>query len=336
VTTSGAAGRWVHVTLALVTIGLLALFARGVDWHRAWDAATNASPGILAIAVVANLASLAVKGVRWSLFLEAAGVTGMAAVIRATFAGAALNNVLVANGGDAARVAALARQSATSSAAVLATLVVDRACDLISYTVLFVVAAFALPVPPSVAKWRVAGAIALVAVLCVVALIGWRSSRPSTESTKPPDEPISRVRRYWRQLAATTGAVSTPSRLAAAIGLSFIAWAGQWATFHYAARSADFGSTGTTSLLALLLVNASFLIRLTPGNVGVFQLLYTLATTAAGLDRADAVAVAFLIQVIQYIPVTVIGLLIAPSLVRGPTTISPDRMRVRGNSELGP
>ena len=82
-------------------------------------------------------------------------------------------------------------------------------------------------------------------------------------------------------------------------------------------------------------MNASFLIRLTPGNVGVFQLLYTLAATSAGLDRDDAVAVAFLVQVIQYIPVTVIGLLLAPSLVRGPAAVSPDQTRVRGESELG-
>ena len=327
--------RWLHAALAVVTIGLLALFARGVDWRRAWNAATDAKPGILSIAIVANLASLAVKGVRWSLFLEAAGVTGMAAIIRATFAGAALNNVLVANGGDAARVAALARRSGTSSAPILATMVVDRTCDLISYIVLFVVAAFALPVPAALQKWRVPGATALTVVLVLLGTIAWRANRESPEASDAERAKLSRIRRYWSQLASTTAAVSTPSRLAIAVLLSFIAWAGQWATFHYAAVAADFGTSASTSLLALLLVNASFLIRLTPGNVGVFQLLYTLAATSAGLDRDDAVAVAFLIQVTQYIPVTVFGLLLAPSLVRGPTSVSPDQLRVRGESELG-
>ena len=327
--------RWLHAALAAVTIGLLALFARGVDWHRAWTAATNARPAILSIAIAANLASLLVKGVRWSLFLQPAGVTGLAVIIRATFAGAALNNVLVANGGDAARVAALARRSATSSAPVLATLVVDRTCDLISYIVLFVVAAFALPVPAALAKWRVSGAVTLGAVLVILGGIAWRANRARGDRAANRHTEVSRARRYWNQLASTTGAVSTPSRLAVAVLFSFIGWGGQWATFHYGALAADFGTSASTSLLALLLVNASFLIRLTPGNVGVFQLLYTLAATSAGLDRDDAVAVAFLIQVIQYIPVTVIGLLFAPSLVRGPTSVSPDQLRMRGDSELG-
>jgi len=327
--------RWLHIVLAVATIGLLALFARGVDWHRAWRAATDAKPAILSIAIVANLASLAVKGVRWSLFLEPAGVTGTAAIIRATFAGAALNNVLVANGGDAARVAALARRSAMSSATVLATLVVDRFCDLLSYIALFVVAAFVLPVPQTLAKWRGPGAVALTGLVVALGILAWRVSRPSTERATSAQAQRSGVRRYWNQLASTTGAVSTPRRLGVALTLSFVAWAGQWATFHYAALAADFGTSQSTSLLALLLVNASFLIRLTPGNIGVFQLLYTLAATAAGLDRDDAVAVAFLIQVIQYIPVTVIGLLLAPSLVRGPTAVSPDQMRGRGDTKLG-
>ena len=42
--------------------------------------------------------------------------------------------------------------------------------------------------------------------------------------------------------------------------------------------------------------------------------LYALAATAAGLDRDGAVAVAFLISLIQYIPVTSIGLALASSL----------------------
>jgi hypothetical protein len=63
-------------------------------------------------------------------------------------------------------------------------------------------------------------------------------------------------------------------------------------------------------------VNASFLVRLTPGNVGVFQLLYAVAATSAGLDRERAIAAAFLITAIQYIPVVVIGLPFVPALAR--------------------
>jgi uncharacterized membrane protein YbhN (UPF0104 family) len=56
----------------------------------------------------------------------------------------------------------------------------------------------------------------------------------------------------------------------------------------------------------------------------VFQLLYALAATAVGLDKDAAVAAAFLIQLIQYIPVTVVGLLLAPSLARVPRRMAAE------------
>ena len=85
-----------------------------------------------------------------------------------------------------------------------------------------------------------------------------------------------------------------------------------------AAHAAALPISWPVSLLALILVNTSFLARLTPGNVGIFQLLYVLAATAAGLDRNRALAAGLLIQLAQYIPVTFIGLLLTPAFVRSP------------------
>jgi uncharacterized protein (TIRG00374 family) len=312
--------QWVRWLLLAITVALLAIFARSVDWTRAWDAIAHADPVLLGVATVANLASLAVKGVRWWLFLDAAGVPGIGQAVRATLAGAALNNVLIANGGDAARVAAMARRGNVSSAAVLATVAIDRFCDLATYGVLFAFAALALPLPAELARWRSPGLVALGVMAIVGAVLVWRSSMDDTARPEGPsddDAPIlSRAGRYWRRLVETSASVATAPRIAVATLLSLAAWAGQWATFHYAAHAAAFSITSSESLLALLVVNASFLVRLTPGNVGVFQLLYALAATAAGLDRNAAVAVAFLIQLIQYVPVTLVGLLLAPSLVK--------------------
>lgn len=311
--------RWLRWLVAALTLALLAIFARTVDWERAWTAIVRADPALLAIAVLANLASLLVKGIRWWLFLTPAGVAGMSQAVRATFAGAALNNVLVANGGDAARVAAMARRGNVSSAAVLATLAVDRFCDLVTYTALFVGAALTVPLPPELARWRMPGFATLGALGVIAVALVWRGSPRESAADRLDDGGggmLTRVGQYWRHLIATSATIATGPRMVAAIGLSFAGWAGQWATFHYAAHATAFPMSASESLIALLVVNASFLVRLTPGNVGVFQLLYTLAATSNGLEKNSAVAVAFLIQLIQYVPVTVIGLLFTPSLVK--------------------
>jgi uncharacterized protein (TIRG00374 family) len=313
--------------LPLVTAALLALFARSIDWRDAWRATVHADPTLLTIAMVANLASLAFKGVRWWLFLDAIGIRGVSVAIRATMAGAALNNLLVANGGDVARVAAMARRASVSSASVLATAAIDRLCDLVTYAALFVVAAWAITVPPEVARWRGVGLVALglVAIAVAMVVVRGKSTTPGeSEQTAERAPLLVRARAYARRIVTTSAALVTPTRLAIAVALSFAAWAGQWATFHYAAHAAGVTPTAGISLLALIVVNASFLVRLTPGNVGVFQLLHALAATAVGLDKDAAVAAAFLIQLIQYIPVTVVGLLLAPSLARVPRRMAAE------------
>jgi len=319
VSDSGAKRRWLHWAVPAATIVLLALFARKVDWANAWSAIAHADPVLLGLATIANLGTLVVKGVRWTLFLDAVGIHGTGQALRTTFAGHALNNVLVANGGDAVRVAATARNSKVSSATVLATLAIDKLCDLVSYAALFAIAAIWLPLPPLLARWRTAALIALALMAIALAgLVLWRPKRSHSEGLVAAEQRlVERARNYWRRLTATSAELATGRRLAIAVGLSFVAWAGQWATFHYAAHAAAFPTTAADSLLALLVVNLSFVVRLTPGNVGVFQLLYALAATSTGLDKDSAVAVAFLISLIQYIPVTIIGLLLARSLTTG-------------------
>ena len=314
---SGSRRRWLRWAVPAATLVLLALFARKVDWAHAWSAIAHADPTLLGIATLANLGTLVVKGIRWTLFLRVLGIHSTGQVLRVTFVGHALNNVLIANGGDAVRVAAMARLHRISSAKVLATLAIDRICDLVSYAALFVLAAFTLPLPPELARWRTPGILALAALGAVAAVLVLRTPRgPSPEQPVDGDKAtlLSRARDYWHRLSATSAELATPPRLGAAVALAFLAWAGQWATFHFAAHAASFPISPADSLLALLVVNASFLVRLTPGNVGVFQLLYALAATSTGLDKDSAVAVAFLISIIQYIPVTLIGLLLARSL----------------------
>ena len=122
----GKAIRWL-ITGAIIVF--LVIFARTVDWASAWSSIRNASLPLLAIAIGVNFLSLAFKAVRWWLFLRAAGSCSFPLALRATIAGAGLNNVLVANGGEAARVVFVSRATGIQSSTVLATLALERLFD---------------------------------------------------------------------------------------------------------------------------------------------------------------------------------------------------------------
>src|SRR5256885_2282344 len=144
--------RWAVSAAILV---FLILFARTIDWHAAWSSMRHASLPLLAAAIGVNILSVFLKGVRWWLFLRPIGIRSLPLAVRATVAGAGLNNVLVASGGDAARVVFVSRVSGTSSSTVLASMALEKLFDPIGFVVLLVFGVLAFDLPPQFERWEV-------------------------------------------------------------------------------------------------------------------------------------------------------------------------------------
>src|SRR3954471_12624542 len=136
--------RW---ALSAAILVFLVLFARTIDWHAAWSSMRHASLPLLAAAIGVNLLSVIIKAIRWWLFLRPTGITSLPLAIRATVAGAGLNNILIASGGGAVRVGFVWRVTGTSSSTVLATMALERLFDPIGFVFLLVfgVIVFELP-----------------------------------------------------------------------------------------------------------------------------------------------------------------------------------------------
>jgi uncharacterized membrane protein YbhN (UPF0104 family) len=94
-----------------------------------------------------------------------------------------------------------------------------------------------------------------------------------------------------------------------------LAWIGQILTFQLAAAAAHVDIPAAGSLAALLAINLGLLIRATPGNVGFFQFAFALAVEPFGIQRNDAIAVSLLIQTLQILPVTLLGVALAPEFI---------------------
>src|SRR5258707_12797153 len=92
--------RWPNSAAILI---FLIYFATKINWHQAWNSMRHASLPLLAAAIGVNFLSVLIKGGRWWLFLRPIGITSLWLAGRATVAGAGLNNVLVAGGGECRR-----------------------------------------------------------------------------------------------------------------------------------------------------------------------------------------------------------------------------------------
>lgn len=301
--------------LTALILVMLVLFARKVNWNATWQGMRAASLPLLLTAALVNIASIVVKGVRWWVFLRPIGARSLLLAMKATFAGAGLNNVLVANGGEAARVVFVARSAHVPSAKVLATLALERLFELVGYVVLLALAATFLALPPNLekAKYFAIGTLVLMGVLLI-----WLLRRPDVVEAVAGPKPASwhgRLKRYGSRFVSTIGVVSSGPRFLAALLLSVAAWALQVATYQMTARAAHFPMTTVATIAALLAVNLGFALRATPGNVGLFQFAYAATAAAFGLDKDQAIAVAFLIQAQQILPVTLLGIGLAPEFI---------------------
>ncbi len=309
-----AASRILRLALSLLIVAALVLFARKVNWHTTWQSITDANRTILVIAAIVNLLSLALKAVRWWIFLRPVGATSLWMAIKATFAGAGLNNILVANGGEAARVVFVARAAHVKSAKILATLALERMFELIGYIVLLALSVSFLELPPALTRTRPIAWIALAGIAVLLVYLVRRPER--AEVVAPPALGWrSRVAAYMRHFLHTIGGISTGPRFTTAILLSVGIWAMQVWTYSLTARAAHFNLPLVGTVAAILAVNLGFAVRATPGNVGVFQAMYALIAVGFGMDKDQAIAVAFLIQTQQIIPVTLLGVTLAPEFL---------------------
>jgi uncharacterized protein (TIRG00374 family) len=311
-----AVSRSLRAALTVAILAGLVLFARKVNWSTTWEHIADANRTILLAAAVVNLLSLVLKGVRWWIFLRPAGVPSLWLALRATFAGAGLNNILVANGGEAARVVFVARSAHVQSAKILASLALERMFELIGYIVMFVLAVSFLELPPWLSRAR---PVAWIALVLVVGLMIYLVRRPHLDEVTFHETTATgwrgRVAEFFRHFGKTVGGISTGPRFIVALILSVAIWAMQVWTYALTARAADFNLSLVGTVSALLAVNTGFAIRATPGNVGVFQALYALTASAFGMDANAAIAVAFLIQTQQIIPVTLLGVALAPEFI---------------------
>src|SRR5690348_2574096 len=174
---SKTVSRWLRAGLSVAIIAGLVVFASKVNWHTTWQHIAEANRTVLLAAAIVNMLSLALKAVRWWIFLRPAGVPSLWLALKATFAGAGLNNILVANGGEAARVVFVSRAAHVQSAKVLATLALERMFELIGYIVLLALSVSFLELPPSLARTRPVAWLLLVGVVALMVFLVRRPER---------------------------------------------------------------------------------------------------------------------------------------------------------------
>lgn len=303
--------RRIIVPVVLVVVALLV--ARAVNWRTVGTVLLSANWKLVALAGLATVATTVIKGIRWWLFLRHSAKISLGQSIRFTLAGIGVNSIVLANAGEVARVGLAAKAGKAPVSKVLGTLASDKIVEIFAFFTMAFVAALVQP-PENIPHTKLIAGAALVLVPLLVIVVWWLSAGSIAKEAKPSGwrRYVMKLRNFFVHfLAEARKRLQGPDAFYAFI-LSLISWPAQIATYALGAAAVGVKLPLVGTVAAVVAVNLGGIARATPGNVGVFQVMYALAVAPFGVDRPDALAAAVLIQAIQVASAVVAGLLASP------------------------
>jgi glycosyltransferase 2 family protein len=293
-----------HKVGAAAGVALGALFlwlaVRGVDLGNVWHALSDADPWLVVAAVGALAAVYVVQAARWRVI--ARGASPLAHYVEFVVMGVAVNNVVPGRIGDALRGVWLARDERIATGRAMATVVLDRASDVVVLIALLIVAVPFTAHPAWLQRILIGGVLlAALAVLVVVA------ARIVSRAHARVERRRSAVRRFGRdlldELAEPLGATRAMSVLALAV-LAWLAWClAAWCV----ARSLGIELSASELALVASVVNLGVAIPSSPGFVGTYQWLGVVSLGLVGVGAEQALAFSILLHAAWYVPTTLVG-----------------------------
>ena len=298
-------------SLAIAALFVLFLATRfDFDWAKAWSNIRGMDPALYAAGLAAYYVSFLLRGMRWRLLVQNAGLDSQeGAALPSTLRFAQLivigwfvNSIAVLRMGDAYRAYALTREAKVGMAPSLGTILAERATDVFAVLALVTigVAGFSASGDASVVVRLLLAAIllagALTALLLAMKAFGLRLSARL---------PSGLERRYRAFHEVALGSLR---RLPSVMALGLGGWMLEAARLYLVVQALDLSITWPL-VLVVALGHAILSTVPTPGGVGAVEPGVT-ALLVLGLERSDALSVTLVDRTITYLSVLVIGGLI--------------------------
>jgi glycosyltransferase 2 family protein len=266
----------------------------------------HASPGWIALAEVAFLAFILVRGWRWQVILQASArhaTFGDATAVTAI--GFALNTVSPFKLGELLRIAAIAPRVKIGVGEAGATVVVERVLDVLALLVIAVAAAVVSGGSSnSFGLWS--GVLVIAALSVAIGIVAYLMvTHPQATlaiiermATRLPTRLAAFIDRFAESVLKGFASLRSPRRLAAAGGLSVLVWlcivVGLAAFFRALSPQLSL----STLALACTIFVVSQAVSITPGSVGTYEGFFLLVLSTFGARPAALVtAVAVLSHV---------------------------------------
>jgi uncharacterized protein (TIRG00374 family) len=312
----------------LVSAAFAYLAVRNVRFDEVWDGLRTSDYWWLLPAFAMLVVTVYVKALRWRYLFPRESRPGVEPVLSAMLIGYFFNGVLPARAGEAARVLALKQRAGTSRAAAAATVVIERAYDVLGLLVLLFLA---LPWLPHVTWLRAAIVLAVVlagglaAAIIVLAVYG---VRPVHFVLRPLRRlrflSARRIEQAGENLGLGLAALRRPRLVLGALAWTTLGWLTLAVSMWLLMRGFHLGLSLVAGLLVVIATNLVQILPSSPAAVGAFEAATLVALHAYGVPGSRALSYALVLHLLNLLPFLIVGLF----LVRGtlmPRPVNADR-----------
>jgi uncharacterized protein (TIRG00374 family) len=317
-------GKGQIVGIVITLVCLVVAFNR-INFGELAGALASANYLLVAPALLLWLVGYIARTLRWRAILAGARPGPLGALFGVLMVGFATNNVLPARLGEFARAYLLRQKTGLRKTFVLASIFLERVFDGLALVAVILVLSAVVKPPGWDQETDVAAMVSLLELLATVIFVGVTVMIAAVLIRRDLSTRLvgsvagmlpGRVARFVNgAFGAFVNGLSSMRRpkvvLATAV-LSLVVWAIEWTAYVMIASAFNLGLSGiqlaAACALLLVVVNLGIMVPAAPGYVGTFQVFAVAALAVWGVPREQALAVAIVAHLAQYVLVTAIGL----------------------------
>ena len=257
------------------------------------------------------------KAYRWKLLLSPLGeFRTVGDCFGPMISGFAVNNVLPARAGELLRTVVFAKQTGRPITSVLTTVALERIFDMLAILVCLAIGLLSVPGMP---EWMTKsamglGLIVLVAVTGAAVFMIWtqafvRFVNATLRALRIPEKIRTKIQELMEVAATGLNSLKSPRTLALIVIVSIVKWIINGSMMYLSLLSFGVSVPFPAALVLLGVVAIGVAVPAAPGFFGVIQVCFVNVLQIFPVARPAVLAASIYYHMIQYIPVTVGGLL---------------------------
>lgn len=296
----------VKITGAIISIALIVLLFKDINLSEFSGAFAETDKTMLFAAGALYLANYILRSLRWMFILKSIKDISVRTLLPTILASYSANNILPLRAGEFVRAIHGFKKTGVPAAQLFSTVIVERIIDVLMLLALLGACALFNPMVLSKLNFKVSLIIICVAAAVIILGAVLASVYKENLTRLVPDK----LKPLLLQLTEGLKCISSAENLLYTVLASSAIWFVENATIWLVYRGFGMDIDLMQSLLILVVINLMITIPSTPGFVGIVESACVLALSAYGMSGSDVLAAAVGLHLIQFVPVTVIGIII--------------------------